>query len=712
MKIIKTLIVSLVIFALLYHTGSRLIDYFCSPKAATLYNQKHFITGTITSLPEVSATRTKFHFKTAYGTFLVSIYGRLSLRLNLKPADTWRFKLKIKPIRSLLNPGGFDYKQYLKAKGIDARAYVIKSSKNQKIGHFWYRDPINLLRFYLKKQVMAIAPKRYRGIFLALILGDRSELDEQTWNIFKRTGTSHLIAISGLHIGLVFGLVFLIMRFGLGLIPMVHRRFVAQDYALLVAMSAAFIYSALAGFAISTLRALIMLGLLCVFKLKRQLISLGKVFILTIIISLILAPLSVISASFWLSFCAVGALIYGLSGKKKIKHDKSHKWKKLIRPQWVIFWLLIPLNLYYFQQISLVSLGANIVAIPLMSLLIIPLLLLAIVISSLSLPSAKVLFQLADFFFSILWHGLHWLSTLPFWGIHLPGPSFFSLIGAILGLLLCFAPKAIPGRHLSGFYLLGILFIRPLPPPYGSLRFTMLDVGQGLSCVLQTQHHVLIYDAGAAFSGGFNAGRSVILPYLHAQNIFLLNKLVISHGDNDHAGGATYLLNNIKVQKLETSDLKQFNGYYPIFCHGKKNWQWDGVHFHYLQQPKNITNRNDGSCVLKITVGKRAILLPGDIEKQAERYLLVHQKSLLSASILIAPHHGSLTSSSVPFVKAVQPTIVLMSTGFNNRFGFPKKAVIQRYEHIGASIYNTAVNGAIQLDISKSDTKISLMAKK
>lgn len=706
MRIIHPVISIVILLLVVYHLLAAYKAYHDAPKHHIPVNTTQSITGTIVSLPQVSASRTTFRFKSTDACFLVSIYGRLAASYTFRPGDVWQLLLKIKPIRGLTNPGGTNYAQSMRAKGIQAKAYLVHSPKNRLVGHDWYNDPFNLLRYTLKQKIVSLAPQRFLGIFLALSIGDRSLLTPDTWTVFQHTGTSHLVAISGLHIGLVFGLVFGMMRFFLALMPVMSRRYIAQPYALIVALLAAFIYSALAGFAISTIRALLMLTLLCLFKLKQHAFPLWKIFLLTFVLTIILDPLCYISASFWLSFGAVGALIYGLSGKKPVR-STHEKWAAFLLPQWVIFWLLMPATIFYFQQISIVSLLANTIAIPLMSLVIIPLVLVATLMAFIHQAMAALFFWLATVSLSWLWYGLHFLAYLPFWGIHVPRPTLFSLLIAVAGALLWFAPKAMPARYLSLVYLLPLFFCHPPPPPFGTIRFTMLDVGQGLATVIQTQHHVLIYDTGPSYPGGFNAGKSVIVPYLYAQNIFHIDKLVVSHADNDHAGGATYILQNMKVFALETSALKKFKAFAPSFCQGNTGWQWDGIRFMYLPHPTYTKDRNNNSCVLKITRGDHAILLPGDIEKPAETDLVLHNKARLPATILIAPHHGSKTSSSPRFLTAVHPHVVLISAGFGNRFGFPHPSVMSRYQAMGAKVYNTAINGAITLDVSRTHLRIT-----
>jgi competence protein ComEC len=298
---------------------------------------------------------------------------------------------------------------------------------------------------------------------------------------------------------------------------------------------------------------------------------------------------------------------------------------------------------------------------------------------------AQALWWLSNKILIVLWFYLEYLAHLPFATISLIVPNVFILVLSLLGLLLLLAPKGVPLKYLGVFFILPLFFHLTKRPRNGEFEFVMLDVGQGLSCVVITHTHVLVYDTGPSYKDGFDSGSNVVVPFLRYKDINRIDELVISHADNDHAGGAESVISNIKTDKVIQ----------PPVCHTHKPWVWDGVKFRFIQGSSRYSSRNNQSCILKVSAKDESLLLPGDIEKSQEKYLVRHKALILKSTILVAPHHGSLTSSTEGFVKAVDPKIVLFSVGFMNRFSFPKRKVIYRYKAIGSRVYSTADNGAV-----------------
>lgn len=264
-----------------------------------------------------------------------------------------------------------------------------------------------------------------------------------------------------------------------------------------------------------------------------------------------------------------------------------------------------------------------------------------------------------------------------------------------------------PTRWLGFIWILPLFFIENQRPPYGAIWFHLLDVGQGLASVVRTQHHVLIYDAGHRLSSSFDAGKLVLLPFLQTIGVNKVNLMVISHGDNDHSGGAMIILKQIQVDQVLSSVPKKFLPKIVNFCEEKMHWQWDGVSFEILYPPlKHHYLGNNSSCVLKISNHLHSILLVGDIEKAAESYLVYTKQKALQSTVLIVPHHGSKTSSSIGFLNFVQPNYALFPTGFHNRFKFPHKLVVNRYHRLGSKIFNTATEGTITLKLNACSNTI------
>jgi competence protein ComEC len=278
-------------------------------------------------------------------------------------------------------------------------------------------------------------------------------------------------------------------------------------------------------------------------------------------------------------------------------------------------------------------------------------------------------------------------------------PSSWGLLFAVPGILLLLAPVGMPARWLSLVMFLPLVFTDVKQPETGDINMTLLDVGQGLSAVVQTTHHLLIYDTGAKFSEQSDMGQSVLLPFLRSQGIAKIDSLVISHGDNDHMGGAVSLMRGIETKQVLTSVPQQLSEYTPIQCAAGQSWLWDEVKFTMLAPQQAFVSENDNSCVLKIQSKHGTVLLAGDIEAAAEAWLVKIYGEELKADVLVAPHHGSKTSSTGGFLQAVQPDYVLIPTGYRNQFGHPHKDVLARYRQINAKWLNSADSGAIVVNV-------------
>jgi competence protein ComEC len=615
------------------------------------------ITGYIASLPQQDELHEKFLFNTGKTMLQISWYGRYP---RLKSGDKWRLLVKLKKPHETMNPGGFDYEKYLFQHKVRAVGYVRPSNLNIRLSSNWYKYPINRVRQHLAKKInYALYKSPLKGLIIALVIGNRNGITSAQWNVFRNTGTSHLVAISGLHIGLVSGFIFLFLNFIWRRISYLTLRLPASKAAAIGALLSALIYSAMAGFSLPTQRALTMITVFMLVLFLNRNIKAWYSFFVALLIVLIINPLSSLSAGFWLSFGAVAMLIYCFSGRLK----PGGLWWKWGRAQLVVVLGLMPLCLLLFQQFSLVALFANIIAIPVMSFLVVPLSLLGCMLSKWLLIGAEKILEL-------LWRYLQWLAT-GHWSVwHHSIINYWILATALIGIILLSAPRGFPRRWLGIIWLFPLFFYRPACPKAGEVWFTLLDVGQGLASIVRTQHHVLIYDTGPKYSASFDTGKAIVVPFLRTFGINNVSMLVISHGDNDHIGRTGQI------------------------------WQWDGVYFQFLSPEQNSgLQGNDASCVLKITDGKNSILLTGDIEALTEHILvgarLPRPNNNLKSSILIAPHHGSNSSSTWAFVNATRPNYVLFPVGYLNRYGFPSKKVIARYQAIHAKFFNSVDSGAI-----------------
>ena len=342
-------------------------------------------------------------------------------------------------------------------------------------------------------------------------------------------------------------------------------------------------------------------------------------------------------------------------------------------------------------------LNRNFIAVPIISLLAVPVALLGVLLMY-SLPLlAGGLFFAVDRVLQGLWWLLSALAELPIATINQAQPSVWALVYTLPGILLLLAPVGMPARWLSLVMFLPLVFTTVKKPEPGAIKLTLLDVGQGLSTVVQTANHWLIYDTGAKFSAESDMGQSALLPFLRQQGARQIDMLVISHGDNDHIGGAASLLHGIPTAQVLTSAPQQLSDYAPVSCKTGQSWVWDDVSFTLLSPQQAFASDNDNSCVIKIQSEQGAVLLTSDIEAAAESWLVETYGNKLKADVLIAPHHGSKTSSTLKFLQAVQPEYVLIPAGYLNPFGHPHREVLQRYQQINAQWRNTADSGAITL---------------
>jgi competence protein ComEC len=409
---------------------------------------------------------------------------------------------------------------------------------------------------------------------------------------------------------------------------------------------------------------------------------------------LIFDPLAVLAVGFWLSFLAVALLIYLSAGRLGFRQT----WQQASLSQLATTIGLAPLLIALFQQVSLISPLANWLAVPLIGLLIVPLILLAMILLVIAPILATPVLWLVD----QLLQGFCWLlsimAELPLANLNCLPPPWYALIFALFGVLLMLAPKGFPCRYLSPFLYLPLLLVNIEQPKAGEVLLTLLDVDQGLSAVIQTQHHSLAFDTGAKFADSTDMGDAVLLPFLHHQGVNNVDHLIISHADNDHSGGAESLLAEMPVQQISSSAAPWAEYANGNYCQAGQSWEWDAVKFQILSPPAEpFSSENDNSCVLQISTAKQRFLLTGDIERNAEQWLVEQYGSQLQSHVLIAPHHGSKTSSSESFLQQVAPELILIPAGYLNRFHFPHPSVLARYQRLGADWLNTADKGAISL---------------
>ena len=606
----------------------------------------------------------------------------------IRPGDVLAARLRLKRPHGYMNPGGFDYERYLFSRGIGASGYIRDFRLVSRVGEWSPRA----LRYRLYQRMKALATPHI-GAIVALSLGERGLLKKESRNLLLATGTGHLFAISGLHITLVFGFVFFLFRFLWTKFLLELTLWPSLLAAMVPAFLAACIYAWLAGFTIPTQRALIMLGCVVGCALLRRRISLGGALPPAIVAILVHDPLSTLTASFWMSFIAVGLIALCIH---------LHPWPKKIvwiKMQITLALALLPAGLWFFGQGALIAPLANLVAIPLVSLLILPSILLALPLMLFDFGLVEYPIRFADFLLGLLWHGCEWITRFDFLQIRHRPPAW-SYPFAVIGIVAILVASQWRHKLAAAVLLLPLSVNVDNGLPEGAFEVTFLDVGQGLSAFITTRKHTLLFDTGPAYGENFSAAEMVVVPYLRSRHIDRLDTLLISHGDNDHAGGMEIILDSFHPERsLGNAAVRKMNERVEI-CRRGQTWVWDKVLFEIIHPPLeggyHLTG-NDGSCVLKVTAPDHSLLLTADIEKSSEKLLLAHARENLGASVALVPHHGSLTSSSDAFVKAVLPRFAVVTSGYRNRFGLPKREVLERYLSVCARVFDTAKTGALTI---------------
>jgi competence protein ComEC len=675
----------------------------CEPFPEELTRKDIRVEGRVASLPEHRDRAVRFLFRIdralrdgqevgLRGLVRLSWYGEApSLRAGERRAMT----VRLKPPHGFANPGGFDYERWLFQEGVSATGYVRDAEAAQLLGPGPGPYLVDRWRQRLKgRLVEGLAGAPASELILALVLGDRTGMSPEQWDVLTRTGTNHLIAISGLHVGLVAASLFFLVRWLWSRSARLVLLMAAPRAGALGAFAGALAYSALAGFAVSTQRALIMLAVvLAALFWSRTLRPLsGIAFALAGV--LLVDPQAVLSYGFWLSFGAVAVLLYALGNRLS---DRG-LWARWGRAQWVVALGLLPLLLLSFGRASLVAPLVNLLAVPLFSLLILPLVLISATIElalGLAAPlrwTASVLSWLLELLAAAA--AWEWAST------SISSRPAWAWAAAFAGTFLLLSPRGLPGRWLGAPLLVPLALVRPPVPEPGEAWLRLLDVGQGLSVVVRTAGHTLVYDTGPGFPGGFNTGSAVVLPFLREIGVDRVDTLILSHGDRDHAGGFEGLVSGIEVGRILAGEPDEVTDQRVRPCRAGQRWIWDGVELEILYPNRPGLSGNNSSCVLRVATGGASALLPGDIEGSAEAVLVREKGERLASTLLVAAHHGSATSSSRELLEAVSPRWVLYSSGYADRFGFPSVEVRQRVAQLGVSELDTASTGAIWFGLS------------
>lgn len=642
--------------------------------------------------------------------------------------EIWRADVKLRPISARLNHGGFDRQQWYFSKRIIAIGNV---QSTVKIG-----DDFSYRTHFLQNSLKQTEGLSLQGLLIALAFGERAWLDNKTWLIYQQTNTAHLIAISGLHIGLAMGIGFFFARLLQLSLP---TRFISPWFPLCFGVLITLGYAYLAGFSLPTFRAMMALLFIAILQFSRRYYTPLQMLCLVVAFLLFCDPLMPLSVSFWLSIGAVACLIvwyrYVPLSIIEWRHQKLFRKVRwilgLFHLQLGLLILFTPIQLFFFSGLALNGFLANLIAVPLYSFLLVPLILFAVLTNGafsswhfsnaiaqgitqclsffqgsyvpISINLSLILTALLSLVFGGVLYGLYFASQAQTKNTPLKSSQFFTLNST----------KILPPDNYRKA-LLGIIFIFCVC--IGSLGYRYftkpkwqldtLDVGQGLATLIVKEGKGVLYDTGPAWQsgiGGSSMAELEILPYLQREGIEL-ETLILSHDDNDHSGGAKAILVAYPEIELITPSRKNYDETHRTFCLQGKQWQWRGFDFKVLS-PTQITDRaeNPQSCVILFTDGQYQILLTGDADVATERSFAEKAGKI---NVLQVGHHGSKTSTGEFLLAQTKPDIALISSGRWNAWNFPHPTVIERLNRYQSVVENTAISGHIRLNFTEKGVEI------
>lgn len=658
------------------------------------------VRGRIVGLPMHEPQRTGFMFRVADDASLpAALRGRL-LRLSwyddrregpdlrrhgLHAGSAWTFTVRLRAPRGLRNPGWFDSEKRAMAQRVTAVGYVRSA------------DPVTRLdggrgvdswREGVATRIDAVVRHDSARYVRALAIGDTRGLGDLDWEALRATGLTHLVAISGFHVGMVGGFFALVATGVWWCLPWLGRWLPRPQAAAIVALLGSAAYAAVAGWELPTVRTVLMIAVVVIARLTRRHLRIADSLGYAAIAVMLVDPMSVLSAGFWLSFAGVAWLVWCLPDARELS-----KLRGLLTSQWVATIGLLPLTVILFGQASLAGPVANLVAIPWWSLVVVPLALVGTGLEALHSGAGDWAWRGAAWAFDLSWPLFDWLAASPVSLWWLPEPHFLALPLALFAAFWMLLPRGVPGKGLAVLLWLPLLWPDRELPREGEVELVVFDVGQGLSVLIRTARHTVLYDTGPAVPEAYDAGERVIVPALQALGVRTLDAIVVSHGDADHAGGFGAVQRRFAAPVVFAPQWDRVPGASP--CVMGSAWRMDGVTFRFLHPDLHFPAfRNPSSCVLRVETTHGAALLPGDIDDLVERLLLRRDASALAAELVIAAHHGSRSSSDPAFVRASGAAVVVMSAGHGNRFGHPHDEVVERWERAGAAVGTTAGGGA------------------
>ncbi len=654
------------------------------------------VRGYVASLPNDAGADSQFLLD------VVEPRGGVSPRIRLvwyraasspQAGELWQLVVRLKRRNGFANPGGADHEAQLYRDGIGATGYVRDDARNMRLALPSLSYGVTSMRAWISGRIHDAVPSgRMLGVLQGLAVGDTHAMSPEQWRVFAATGTTHLMAISGLHISMVAALAALLGGAIVRWPSAQARRWNAMHGRVIAGASAALAYSALAGMSVPTQRTLLMLAIYFASRWYRRNLTVTHTLGLSLIGVLLVDPFAPLAPGAWLSFGAVAIILLAVAGR--VRRDGPIA--AFVRVQAVVTVGLVPLLLAAFGGVSLLSPIANALAIPLFTLIVVPAVLLGACVASVSLAAGEWVLALPVALLQWTWPVLQWLAQQPLALWYFPQPSIPAFCALVAGALLLVMPGTWPTRLAGVLLCLPVLLHRIPGPVVGNFELAILDVGQGLAVVVRTHEHVLLYDAGPAFPSGRDAGELAVLPYLRSLGVRRLDALIVSHGDLDHRGGVNSVLAALPVARILTGPSVGPLPRVSVRCERGQRWTWDGVQFEILHPARSRSaSDNDSSCVLRVSSAAGSALLAADVEEAAESALVAG--GLARATAVVVPHHGSRTSSTAPFVAASRPSLALVSAGYRNRWGLPRREVVERWNAAGARLLTTADSGAIEI---------------
>ena len=670
------------------------------------------VTGVVEGLPQVTDANTRFLFDVegSAGNVVprhvaLSWYPdrRVGPAPKIAAGERWSFTLRLKRPRGLANPHAFDFEPWALERGIRATGYVRTAARFERLDARVEGWPYTLHRWRgeIREAMLAqLKEERLRGVLVALAIGDQDAIAADDWEVFWRTGVGHLMSISGLHITMLAALAAALVFAAWVRVPALAVRFPARKAAVVAGLAAAVAYTLLTGYQVPAQRTCLMLTTLAACVLADRHGSPSRMLALAALVVTAVDPWAVLSPGFWLSFGAVASIFYVMS----LRAGRRGWLARLAGEQLAVTAAMLPMLLALFQEFSVVSPFANAMAIPVVSLVVVPL-----AVGGAFLPVPWLL-DLAHATMLALMSPLERLADLPLAALESHAPAAWALVAGALGCAWLLAPRGVPMRSLGVVWVAPLFAFAPPVPRMGEAWLDVLDVGNGLAVVVRTARHALLFDAGPGWNADADSGSRIVVPFLRGEGIRTLDGMVISHADDDHSGGAISVA-GARAPPWLLSSLRDEDAIHLAFerssrCEAGQRWTWDGVAFEMLHPAAAVyseTGRrkeNDRGCVLKVSTRGASALLAGDVEARAEAELLSRDAAALRATVLVVPHHGSRTSSTPAFVAAVAPEVAVFSVGYRNRFGHPHPTVVARYAQARADLWRTDCEGAIHVQLA------------